>query len=161
MLLFLSLDPKKTGELINQCQELTLSSRRQHLAAVKDYRKLHTQDVAYSADDLECPLHLMVPQIHSEPLKSGNTNSIWVSCAPQIPHGASCHTPQVPSTSCGAELQWSYASLLASFPFHQHSLWNSTPQRAEAGDVCTDRPARESINDNLAHCTRHPPAWRG
>lgn len=51
--------------------------------------------------------------------------------------------------------------ILSQLPFRQHSLWHSTPQRVEAGNVCTDQPARESINDNIAHCTSHPPAWRG
>lgn len=67
----------------------------------------------------------MVPLIYLDPVKAGNTNSIWDAWRKAKPHTdppwASCHTPQAPSpvfsVSCGAERQWSYASFLASFPF--------------------------------------------
>lgn len=67
----------------------------------------------------------MVPLIYLDPVKAGNTNSIWGAwrkAKPQTdPPWASCHTPQAPSpvfsVSCGAERQWSYASFLARFPF--------------------------------------------
>ena len=103
------------------------------------------------------------PLICSDPAKAGKTNSIWGCLEKKLhrsPMGFLSHSTS-PFTSRGAELQWSYASLLASFPFRQHSLRHSTPQRVEAVNVCTDQPARESITDNIAHCSSHPPAWRG
>lgn len=67
-----------------------------------------------------------------------------------------------PFTSCGAELQWSYASSLKA------SL--SLPPRLTAGILhaiallgSSGRPARESITDNTAHGGSGPStaAWRG
>lgn len=64
----------------------------------------------------------MVPLIcmYSDPVKAGKTNSIWGAWRNAKLHSdppwAYCHTPKVPSpvssASCGAELQWSYASFL-------------------------------------------------
>uniref|UniRef100_A0AAV2JGG1 Uncharacterized protein n=1 Tax=Knipowitschia caucasica TaxID=637954 RepID=A0AAV2JGG1_KNICA len=56
-----------------------------------------------------------------------------------------------------ARLQWSNASFfpvtLSQFPFQQHSLRRSTPQREEAGEnVCADPLPEKSITDNVAHC---------
>lgn len=62
----------------------------------------------------------MVLLIYSDPVKAGKTNSIWSAWRKaklhRSPMGFLSHSTS-PFTSCGAELQWSYASFLASFPF--------------------------------------------
>lgn len=130
--------------------------------------KQDAQEVAYLVDDLECPHSqrrgLMVPLIYTDPLKAGKKNPIWgVWRKPKLYNDPSWG---IPTLHKSLHLLWCTVSLvlyiiLSQLPFCQNSLWHSTPWRVEAGNICTDQLARESINDNIAHYTSHPPIWIG